>query len=135
MPRGRLPTAMRATTLPAAGSTITTLPPRSSETYSRSGAGSAARAAVASSTSATTAPAAADRNFMDDSCCTTLHTKVARLRRRARRATAAVRARGRENNGPRAGGAGPVTGGVLGQYALRLGGVRGDQIHERRRQA
>src|ERR1700692_3861195 len=36
MPRGRRPTAMVATTLPATGSTTTTLPPLSSETYRRS---------------------------------------------------------------------------------------------------
>src|SRR5215217_7065232 len=34
-PRGRLPTAMRSMTRPASGSTTTTAPPVSSETYTR----------------------------------------------------------------------------------------------------
>src|SRR5437879_2657851 len=64
MPRGRLPTAMRATTLPRCGSTITTSPPVSSETYRRSGAPRAGAAATPedSKVAASSAAAAATRD-------------------------------------------------------------------------
>ncbi len=47
MPRGRLPTAIRSTTWPLAGSTTTIAPPVSSDTYSRGPLGGAGAGAEA----------------------------------------------------------------------------------------
>src|SRR6476661_2763903 len=52
MPRGRLPTAIRSMTWPPTGSMTRTLPPVSSETYSRGPAGGGGGAGVAAGAAA-----------------------------------------------------------------------------------